>query len=378
MTITIPGEPALADAAAQQNRLGNLDLLRLAAAIMVVLYHYTYSGHAAHGINPVAFPEVAPLTQHLWAGVSLFFMISGFVIAYSAERSSAYDFALSRVARLYPAYLACMTMTCLVVIAAGPQNFPEFQITPMRWLANLTMAPMVLKQPFVDGVYWSILVEITFYGWVALLIAAGVFRKHQLRIIAVWLMISAANEFILESAVANKLFATRYACYFILGILSYRVFAARRKPALAELVLGCLALVMALKSDHHVQTWMQANYLWAADWSLGLSLAKTLAFLSILNLAVRSAPVMSTAWCAVLGGLTYPLYLLHSSIGFVLFHQLDGTLNRWLALAAVFALMVALSYGVYRFVEPPGRRLILKTGSLLKLRPAAAAIPSAR
>ncbi len=351
-----------------QTRLGNLDLLRLLAALMVVFYHYTYSGYASHGLSPTAFPELAPFTQHLWAGVSLFFMISGFVIAYSAEKSPAYDFAVSRIARLYPAFLICLTLTSVVAILAGPQNFEVFQITPMRWLANLTMAPMIFKQPFVDGVYWSILVEITFYGWVALLVAAGVFQRYQLRIIAIWLAVSLLNEFVLESAVMNKLFITRYACYFVLGILSYRVFAANRMPTFAEWALGVLSLLMSLKSDNHVQTWIQLNYLFSAEWNLWLSLAKTIAFLAVLNLAIRRAPILSTARCTMLGGLTYPLYLLHASIGFVLFHHFHETANRWLMLTCIFALMLLLSYAVFRFVEPPGRKFILKTGRDLRFR----------
>ena len=88
-----------------QNRLANLDLLRLLAAVMVVFYHYTYSGYATGSWNPVAYPELSPITQHFWGGVSLFFIISGFVIAYSAQNRSAFDFLTSRIARLYPAFI---------------------------------------------------------------------------------------------------------------------------------------------------------------------------------------------------------------------------------------------------------------------------------
>ncbi len=350
----------------QTARLGNLDLLRLLAALMVVAYHYTYSGAAGGGLSPYAFPELAPLTQALWAGVSLFFMISGFVIAYSAERAGAYDFSISRAARLYPGFLACMSFTALVLWLGAPGGVEEFHMTPQRWLANLTLVPFAFKQTFVDGVYWSIVVEVTFYAWVALFIAVGVFKRHQLIILAAWLVITVINELWLGSALANKLFITRYACYFVLGILSYRLFAAPRRPRLAELALGAAALLLSLKSDHHVHSWMQANYTGMLAWSAPFSLAKTCAFLALVHLSIRSAPVLPQSWCSLLGGLTYPLYLLHASVGYVLFHHLHGTTNRWLALALVTALMLALSYLVYRFIEPGGRKLVLDLGGALK------------
>jgi peptidoglycan/LPS O-acetylase OafA/YrhL len=347
-------------------RLGNLDLLRLLAALMVVVYHYTYSGAAGGGLTPFAFPELVPFTQSLWAGVSLFFMISGFVIAYSAERAGAYDFAVARAARLYPGFIACMSLTALVLWLAAPAGVDDFGMTWPRWMANLTMVPFAFKQTFVDGVYWSIVVEVTFYAWVALFIACGVFRQHQLIILAVWLVVTVGNELWLGSALANKLFITRYACYFVLGILSYRIFAASRRPSLAELVIGLAALLLSLKSDHHVHSWMQANYTGMLAWSAPVSLAKTCAFLVLLHICVRVTPILPQRVCTLLGGLTYPLYLLHASAGFVLFHHLHTALNRWAALALVTALMLALSYLVYRFVEPAGRKLVLHLGAVLQ------------
>jgi peptidoglycan/LPS O-acetylase OafA/YrhL len=353
-------------------RLGNLDLLRLLAALMVMAYHYTYSGAAGGGLSPYVFPELAPFTQSLWAGVSLFFMISGFVIAYSAERAAAYDFAISRAARLYPGFLACMSLTALVLWLGAPGGVDEFHMTWLRWFTNLTMVPFAFRQAFVDGIYWSIVVEVTFYAWVALFIACGVFKRHQLVILSIWLGVTACNELWLGSALGNKLFITRYACYFVLGILSYRIFADHRRPSVAELAIGLAALLLSLKSDHHVHTWMQANYTGMLAWSAPFSMVKTCAFLALVHVCVRSAPLLPQSWCSVLGGLTYPLYLLHASIGYVLFHHMHTALNRWAALALVTVLMLALSFLIYRFVEPAGRRLVIDLGTVLK-RPLRAA-----
>ena len=85
-----------------------LDLLRLFAALSVVLFHYAFRGAAADGYTHVHLPELIPFAKYGARGVSLFFVISGFVIAYSAVGRSTQDFAIARITRLYPGFLICM------------------------------------------------------------------------------------------------------------------------------------------------------------------------------------------------------------------------------------------------------------------------------
>jgi peptidoglycan/LPS O-acetylase OafA/YrhL len=74
---------------------------------------------------------------------------------------------------------------------------------------------------------------------------------------------------------------------------------------------------------------------------------------------------VSTSVTAVMGAMSYPLYLLHSSLGFVLFHQLDGRVDRWTALALAYAMALSLAYLVARFIEPAGRELVQTLSSTL-------------
>src|SRR5688500_9785081 len=78
-------------------RVPVLDLLRLAAVVAVILYHYGFWGPvSATGISQVALPALAPVGQYGFLGVSVFFAISGFVIAYSAEGQSWIGFIIAR------------------------------------------------------------------------------------------------------------------------------------------------------------------------------------------------------------------------------------------------------------------------------------------
>jgi hypothetical protein len=98
---------------ASRGRVETLDLLRLFAALAVVAYHYTFRGFAADDMTWVHVDAVVPVTKYGYLGVQLFFVISGFVIAYSAEGRNARQFFIARAARLYPGFLACMTITFL-------------------------------------------------------------------------------------------------------------------------------------------------------------------------------------------------------------------------------------------------------------------------
>src|ERR1700761_6652753 len=116
---------------AHESRLHGLDALRGLAALAVVLYHYTY--RYASVIHPGL--KWAGINGHL--GVNLFFIISGFVIFLSLERSkNAQDFAVSLFPRLWPAYVVCACFTLSVITFA---SFNPFGLTFRDAILNLTM-----------------------------------------------------------------------------------------------------------------------------------------------------------------------------------------------------------------------------------------------
>ncbi|MCM2335320.1 MAG: acyltransferase family protein, partial [Pseudomonas sp.] len=97
-------------------RVVELDALRGLAALAVVAFHYTthYQAQVGHA-QPLGFGF--PFGNY---GVHLFFLISGFVIFMTLERTrSPLDFVVSRFSRLFPAYWAAMAVTAAVVYTVG-------------------------------------------------------------------------------------------------------------------------------------------------------------------------------------------------------------------------------------------------------------------
>jgi peptidoglycan/LPS O-acetylase OafA/YrhL len=88
-----------------QSQIIGLDIVRCVAALYVMLYHYgcwIWAGNNLPGIIGAQDHWMAPFSWPGWVGVEIFFVLSGFVIAYSAQGNTASGFAKRRIIRLYP------------------------------------------------------------------------------------------------------------------------------------------------------------------------------------------------------------------------------------------------------------------------------------
>jgi peptidoglycan/LPS O-acetylase OafA/YrhL len=115
----------------------------------------------------------------------IFFVISGFVIAFSGERATAFSFSVSRVVRLGPGVWICSTITLLTVwifaISPNPQLMQGFRHS-MLFLPS---------EPWIDGAFWTLNIEISFYICVLVVIALKRFDKIRALAIAIGLCSSA-------------------------------------------------------------------------------------------------------------------------------------------------------------------------------------------
>lgn len=337
--------------APHQNRFAGLDLLRLFAALAVVLFHFGYAG-AGRGTMQTSFPVLAGPAQYGFLGVELFFLISGFVISASAQGRTWREFALSRFLRLYPAYVACMTVTALVLLLLANGSPP---VSAQLWLANLTMLAPALGQPFMDGAYWSIVIEIIFYGWVAVLVAAGIFERRLMTILAVWLALAFLNECFFQSRTIRLALCTEYAALFVSGILFQRIMSGERRN-IAWLLLG---FAFGLGAMHAFET----ERIFARLYGDTISLPVLFVFHAgiyglFLTALAASRWIPASRTILAIGALTYPLYLVHQQAGYLLIDTLSATTGAAPALALTVALLIAFAHVVATWVEPAARRTL--------------------
>lgn len=340
------------------DRLREIDALRITAAVAVVLYHYTFAHTAFGGLSSV--------TRFGYLGVDLFFLISGFVSLLTAFDRSPRRFAVSRAVRLYPAFWTAVTLTTAGSMLLGSPD----RITPVRYLANLTMLNALADRPNIDVVYWTLWAELRFYALILLLTVVGTTRRRVTAALWGWLALTVVLGLgLLPGALAGPLtlvFQPAWAQYFIAGMamcLLYRFGPSRQVTAIL-LVAYAIAVPRALRFAGHVA----ARYHTQLRPAVVVALV-TAVFAVMLLVALGGTRRLGRPWFTVLGALTYPLYLVHDRLGTLLFDRLDGRVNRWVLLPVLVASMAGLAWAIHVAVERP-------LGSWLKRRLSAA--PQAR
>ncbi len=326
-----------------QTRLASLDWLRIAAAVTVVLYHMAWRGDlGTDAYTNVSFANGFWLRYGHFA-VQLFFLISGFVIAATLVGRTALSFARKRILRLWPTYAVCVTVTWLALSVNGSAHDA---VSVTGWLANLTFVAPAFGYPFMDGVYWSLVLELIFYGWVAVAIATGILPRFLVPALAGWMVLSLANELLLNDAGLRIVAITRYAPWFAIGMLAAHLQSRPfDRPAWGVLVLAVAASFNATFSEHLLLV-MQFG-LEPDVAAAGLANAVIL----VLFAGAIALPRRSGRLSLGLAALSYPLYLLHQSIGALVLNGTTPLVGKYVALAAAIMLPAVLAWGVWKLTD---------------------------
>lgn len=326
-------------------RLYELDLLRFIAAMTVVLFHYGFRGYAADNLTVMPLPWLAPAVKYGYLGVNLFFMISGYVIWMTAAGGSAKRFIISRIVRLYPAFWACCSLTFVVILLAGDARFTA---SLRQYLLNMSMLSGFLGVDSIDGVYWSLLVEMKFYALVLVVILAGQIHRAK-ELLGLWLVLVLCVS-VRHVRYVDFFLITDYAPYFIAGAMFYLI---RSEGACAyKLFVVAASYLVAAKDALSYALDKQIHYLTPFSGKVVVLMLAAF-FIAFTLLATRRLRVPASDKWLLLGALTYPLYLIHQNIGFIFFDRLYPAWNPTLIMLVTIALMLAAAYAAHRFVERP-------------------------
>ncbi|MEN9337880.1 MAG: hypothetical protein RIQ41_194 [Candidatus Parcubacteria bacterium] len=319
-----------------------LDVLRYFAAFWVMSFHYFL------GLS-------GDLSWYRYGnlGVPLFFIISGFVISQSVAHVTLRSFAVGRFIRLYPLFWIICTCTYIFTLLmpnGHPVLFPEYLISMTMLGEKLGNALGYIH--LVDAAYWSLVVELLFY--VAIGSFVYLFSWKRIRwFTALWLLISATAFFFhADDSFFAKLLLVRHASYFLFGITLMLVvstpYSSRVQKFYDYLFLIGVGIYGTLISPFALPPYLTPH---PHDTLIVLAL-QAVFFVSVAALVYLSSYVTREKTIhrmAILGGITYPLYLVHQTVGNTIIDYFKDYGTLALRGGVVMILMIGIAYVAYRY-----------------------------
>ena len=346
-------------------RYYEIDLLRFIAAISVVLFHFTYRGYHADHLSPVEYPALGEVFKYGYLGVELFFIISGYVVLMSAQGKTLSQFFTSRVMRLYPAYWVACTLTFVVVRIFGPRvhapGWSRWLDAPVKgYLVNMTMLQHFFGVADLDGVYWTLSTELIFYFLIALIISFKWFN-HLTLLLATWLTYCAVAIPSGSGSPFYFLLFPDFAPFFIAGMLFYMLQTNQAARWKLYIMLAA-SYLLAMRTIYTGLEGTMKAFQQPFSMSVALGLI-TLFFVVFFAIVFRWVKLGQAKWLGWAGTLTYPIYLMHHNLGYVVLQRLGGRVNKEVLLIGLLAAVLVLAYLLHVLVE---RRYANRLGQALR------------
>lgn len=326
----------------RNERLLSVDLLRIVSITIVIFSHYS--------IYP-------PLDLGGTTGVVLFFMVSGFCMAYSTEGRSGGQFVSARLKRLVPEFLICATITALIE-GAWPEIRPDRMQFARDYFYNIGCLPFgnvvcdgimhiklgaPINYVLVDGAYWSLLVEFRFYFLLWLLVY--VVRFPWPGLLMATLAVAAGLGVVLPFVSKANDFL-QYLSFFAFGMAIRDVRDGNR--------LGYLVAGLAFAS-------FVFNSIMGTDASSmplrGLSLSYAMCFFAFPLIIWITGGRTSSKTAGTLGLISYPLYLLHQDVGYMLIDALGSSMPILMSKFLTILVVISLAYSVQIASRAASRRI---------------------
>lgn len=318
-----------------RKRISVLDSLRGLAAIFVMLFHFTSFYEVV--CEPLKINSLLKFPRGFY-GVQLFFMISGFVIFMTVNKITDYrKFIYKRLVRLYPTYWMCLIITTLFI-----SFFPVkiYTVSISQFLGNITMIQGLLRIDNIDGSYWSLLPEIMFYAMMVFILLF----KLQSKIIAIcmiWLLGIGLN--LLHPSYLEILFNLKFGIFFISGIMFYRIYL--KENTYIEYLLIVISNILLYFVTKNVES------------TVVFFLFNILFFLFVKN----RLNFLANSFLTYLGAISYPLYLIHQSIGITTINYLITLhFNPYISIFTTFFFVFFLAIVIYEYFEKPFLKMIMQ------------------
>ncbi|MDE1901937.1 MAG: acyltransferase [Alphaproteobacteria bacterium] len=323
-----------------------IDAIRGMAACLVMLQHSLYAsgllGDWPHEQLTGFIPNYLEFGE---TGVVAFFLVSGFVIPLSLEKTNNFRlFWLHRVLRIYPLYLAVYFVTLAVQAGGGLHGAEAFA---RNFAAHLFLVQEYVKQPNFVGGSWTLSIEMVWYIGLSALFLLGLNRKTGL-LVALAAAVSALACVVCANGIHVPMGRLSMLVCCVLGLLCYRfeagVLSSRRFAFLASVLLAVIAVNLSVGFLFYPGAHPSATFDMVRD-SWGLA-----GLVFFVPFFLRHASLWGHGVLSYLGRISYSVYLIHG----VILLLLERTAIRGVPFVlATFVSAIAVASLSYRLIESP-------------------------
>jgi peptidoglycan/LPS O-acetylase OafA/YrhL len=348
-------------------RVPELDGIRGMAILMVLVWHFIVFNipHVPGTLSAYVFKSLL----HLYSGVDLFFVLSGFLISRILlttlrTNNGLTRFYIRRTFRILPTYavwLAVVILLSFVVRSPTPSAYsPPSAIWPyFIFLQNFEMA--ALNNLGNWGISWSLAVEEQFYLLLPFLLLAGAWRR-PLILFSFGFLLSTALRFTGDPGALSHFTLLPYrldgfAAGGIIACLSLSpkiMDRLRGQPWIPRLVAGVGAAGLIFITIRKVQ---RLPY----DHSVFSFAYAALLLLCITGTGGFVATGMRWGWLRFLGIISYPLYLFHELIKQFFNEIFPANSESWTLILVAMSASVLFAWALHKYFGEPmhhfGRRL---------------------
>ncbi len=331
-------------------RYGYIDALRGIAAILVVLHHCILAAGVGFGVF-----DWMNLGR---IGVVTFFLISGYVIPFSFQGSSPrIGFVIARMFRLYPAYwLSILLAVSLLPLAT------EMQFSQPMILANATMLQVFLGQPDILSTYWTLALELIFYGTCFLAFSFGKlacpnYHAISAAVICIAALLASVIKYTMQhhGIPSGSIFLI---AFMHAGALARQALMEGNPQAMQRLKQVLLLLVVMAPAINYISFAAMPGGDWIARVT-GCYLGSALFFYAVLRRAFVSGITL------FLGAISYSIYLIHPLVLMLLQPWIDELPDTHALIGALLAGLTGsmlVATAMHYWIEKPmilvGKNLI--------------------
>jgi exopolysaccharide production protein ExoZ len=341
--------------------LKSLQLCRALAALLVVLFHV--GGTLA---SPKYFDGNAGAIARVFrfggtAGVTFFFVLSGFIIFYAHAEdfnrpSMLPAYLLKRARRIFPSYWIVFLTVCalMVLVPSLRDSVPK---EPTILLKSLLLLPQ--DSAVVGGtgapvivVAWSLQYEVIFY----LAFAIGLISKR----LFYGLILAYLGCLVMHVGSTSSVLLIRFALshlvlLFLFGMMASSAFRSKPSLRVPQAIASAAALAFAAIAT--------CDSVWnvPTEWSdVAYGVVSAVLIWALASWEARDGGLKSARFKSIssLGDSSYALYLIHFPLASVLAKGLilflpQTTLGSTIAFLAIVIICVATALLFHRFIESP-------------------------